>query len=153
MLILFFASDIIDIYGLAAGQRVARIVALVLRYVFLLIPYIAFTKGVVEMRQRYSHIKICGPLKPWRDEISNEDYFGLFTFTVSFFSITGQGLLPLSGQGGLFFIEDFNSLYLIFYNTLISVYGMIIGIIPNRITMHNSYKLQHELDHRRVFVK
>ena len=154
MLFLFFVTEVFDLYGLATGTRFARILSLAFRYTHLVLPFLAFIQWTLEMHVKYKHLDVRNrPFKEWFSDISNEDTFGCFAISISFFSVTGQALLPLVKRGGLFFVEDFTPIYLILYNTMISVYAVILGVIPNRITINNSFKLQSELDHRRVFVR
>lgn len=153
LLVFWLLSELIDLYGLAVGNRAARVISLVMRYCYLTLSTTSCVRNLVTIWRKYLLLRRDRPFSIWIKEVSDEDYFGFMAMLISIMSALGQALCPAVATGGLFFVDSLNPTYIIVYTSMVSVFSLVTCVIPYRVAKNNSFKLQDELDHRRVFVR
>ena len=149
-----FILEAIDICGLIFTMHSLRILAVVLRYIFLALPvFFAFLwlrKLAIKYSLSYSRISISAIRGMFRPD----EYAGVISFSMALIATFGLMVLPLCGnRNGIFYPEDYTPSY-VMSQTFIMLFCMLLnGMIPNRVLLYKSYSLQQELDGKRILVK
>ena len=154
LVVFWLLSELIDLYGLAAGNRAARVISVVMRYCYLTLSTTSCVMNIVTIWRKY-HISGRDnlPFRAWIKDVSDDDNFGFMAMLISILSAVGQALCPAVGTGGTFFVDSLSPTYIIVYTSMVSVFSLVTCVIPYRVAKNSSFKLQDELDHRRVFVR
>ena len=92
------------------------------------------------------------PCLDWFIDLTNEDYGTFILYGITLASIFAYALLPLCGDPGIFFIEDFNKTYIIAYYGVTAMVALLCSVVPDRIQIYISHKVTAELAQRRIFV-
>lgn len=153
LLFLFFVIEVLDISGLAAGSRPPRIISIVLKYICYSLNTAVFVKFNFGMFMKYYNGSLMAIMRTGFSCVQPEDRVSFLISLMTSLSVTGQALLPLCGDGGIFFVEDFNPTYIATYCILTTVFSVLTTMIPSRIIIHRSYSLRNELDNRKIFVR
>ena len=149
-----FLMEAMDIYGLMFQIRSLRIVSLVLRNIYYIIPFISAFKWIREIHMKYQPILRETRTSKWIGTLKVDEYAGIFSLSLTLCGVLFQAFQPLYGNAnGVLFIEDYTSSYVIAY-TVLMIFSTFVGtIIPNRIFNYKAYILRLELEHKRELVK
>ena len=151
--VLWYLAEILDLFGLAANNRPSRILSIVLKYFYLSITVISCSINIRNKCRKFRYFNCKRSFKDVLGDVGDDDYYSFVAMAITLASALGQALCPAVEPGGMFFVNTYTPTFLIVYTSIISVMALVTCIIPNRIVMNNSLKLQNELDHRRVFVR
>ena len=149
-----FFMEAIDIYGLMFEMHSLRIVSLVLRNIYYVIPFVSAFNWTSTVYQKYKAIIRQTPITKWIGILGVDEYAGFFSLSLTLVSVLFQAFQPLYGNAnGVLYVEDYTPSYVIAY-TLLMVFSTFIGsIIPNRIFNYKAYILRLELENKRELVK
>lgn len=145
-------AEMFDLIGLAYGIHSLRMICLVLRYIFLTFPLIGMFFWMQNMYYKCYNFSCYKPCLDWFIDLSNEDYGTFILYGITLASIFAYALLPLCGDPGIFFVEDFNKAYVIAYSGITAMVALLCSVVPDRIQIYISHKVTAELAQRRIFV-
>ena len=151
--VLWYLAEFLDLFGLATNNRPSRIISIVLRYFYLSVTVVSCSVNIHTKCRKFRYCNCKRSLKDILGDVGDDDYYGFVAMAITLASALGQALCPAVEPGGMFFVNTYTPTFLVVYTSIISVMALVTCIIPNRIAMNNSLKLQDELNHRRVFVR
>ena len=149
-----FLMEAMDIYGLMFQIRSLRMVSLVLRNTYYVIPFVSAFKWMRGIYLKYLPLLRQTPAAQWLGLLCVDEYAGFFSLSLTLSGVLFQALQPLYGNAaGVLFVEDYTPSYIIAY-TVLMIFSSFIGIIiPNRILNYKAYILRLEVENKRELVK
>lgn len=142
-----------DLFGIVTGDANTRIVA---QIAFLCLYTLMVVCVILFMRYFYHKYKegmrTMG-IRALLNTLSQGDFSSVTFLFGACAAGTGLLLSPLVINRNLYYTEDYNADYIVAFYFFLSVYVMIIELLPSRLAKMDALKLQSNLDMKRSFVQ
>ena len=103
-----FFMEAIDIYGLMFEMHSLRIVSLVLRNIYYVIPFVSAFNWTSTVYQKYKAIIRQTPITKWIGILGVDEYAGFFSLSLTLVSVLFQAFQPLYGNANGVLLDIFD---------------------------------------------